>query len=127
MMTEIISIGLPSIGSMSIEAEDVPGVSTFKGPFETRRIQLDVFKHKYHAVLVAFLKAVDEGAELDCQWGSILIQPLTSGQRRIARKRGWVQLSISHLEGQSSPTVKCYFLKVGGVLNQFKKGIVDGE
>lgn len=111
-MTEIVSIGLPPIGSISVAAEEVSGVSTFNGSLETRRIQLDIKKHGKHAILVAFLKAVDEGAELDCQWGSLLIQPLSSRQRRIAKRRGWIKLMTSHLEGYSSPSISCYYLKV---------------
>lgn len=111
-MTEIISLGLPPIGSVSIAAQEVSGVSTFKGSLETRAININVLEHKEHAILVSFLKAVDEGAELDCQWGSLLIQPLSSRQCRIAKRRGWTKLVTSHLEGHTSPSITCYYLKV---------------
>jgi hypothetical protein len=111
-MTEIISIGLPPIGSISVAAEEVSGASTLKGTLETRELQLSVLTHKSHAISIAFLKAVDEGAELGSQWGSLLIQPLSGLQRKIAKRRGWVKLATTNLDGHTSPSVSCYFLKV---------------
>lgn len=111
-MTEIISVGLPPIGSISISTGEVSSVSLFKGRLETRQIHLDILKHKDHAILVSFLKAVDEGAELDCPWGSLLIQPLSKRQRKLVKRRGWVQLVTSRLEGYSTPSISCYYLIV---------------
>lgn len=111
-MTEVISIGLPPIGSISIAAEEVSSISSFKGTFETRQIYLDILTHKEHAILVAFIEEVHEGAELGCRWGPLLIQPLSRRQRKLAKRKGWVQMVTNHLEGHTSPSIKCFYLKV---------------